>query len=109
MFTSTARRTSLALAVALGIGGATAAALPTASLARPVGGDAPAKDCKLTGGNPIRSGSTGRAGGIEYSCSDGVACQIEGGRVTRKCSHASRLTVLTGLGSARVQTFARTR
>lgn len=84
-----ARRTALAVAVAAGVGGT--AALPTVSLARPILETAKAKDCKLNGGNTIRSGSTGRAGGVTYSCSDGIACQVEGGRVTRKCSHAARL------------------
>lgn len=86
---TTARRTALTAVVALGVGGA-AASLPAASLARPILDTPQAKGCKLPGGNPIRSGSTGRAGGIEYACNDGIACQVEGGRTTRKCSHASQ-------------------
>lgn len=108
--TTTARRTALAAVVALGFGGAGASVLTTASVARPIldGPSAP-KDCRINGGNTIRSGRTGRTGGIEYSCTDGIACQVEGGRVTRKCSHASRQLGAGALGSVRAQGLDRAR
>jgi hypothetical protein len=99
---TTARRTALTAVVAFGVGGA-AAALPAASLARPILDTPQAKGCKLNGGNSIRSGSTGRAGGVTYACNDGIACQVEGGRTTRKCSHAAaaiRGTGGTGAGGS---------
>lgn len=88
-----------ALAVALAVVGAAAPSSAVlfsgAAIARPIGDLGGPKNCKL-GGSSIRSGSRGRAGGIEYECTDGIACQVEGGRTTRKCSHAARLGLQRG-------------
>jgi hypothetical protein len=95
MRTATISRRTLAVALAT-IGAAvpsTALLLPGAAVARPIGDFGGPKNCSL-GGSRINSGSRGRAGGVEYECTDGVACQVEGGRTTRKCSHAARYEVL---------------
>jgi hypothetical protein len=97
MRTATIRRPSLAVALAVvGVAAPSGALLFSgAALARPINDLGGPKDCKL-GGTTIRSGSRGRSGGIEYECTNGIACQVENGRTTRKCSHASRLGVVRG-------------
>lgn len=95
--TSNSRRLTLvALLAAAGVGAAT---VPAASVAQPVGGTAPKKDCNLLG-TRIGHGQRGRRDGVQYECNDGVACQVEGGRTTTRCSHASR--VKTDLRGVRV-------
>lgn len=100
------RRTALALLTAVGVAAPVAALAPGAT-ARQIRLDPEApKDCKLNG-TTIRSGSRGRAGGIEYECTDGIACQVEGGRTTGKCSHAARLGVVRGPYGIQIVALAR--
>lgn len=95
MRTTVIRRDALAVVVAAIAFASPASPLTGSASARQIRLDPVVKDCKLNG-TTIRSGSRGRAGGIEYECTDGVACQVEGGRTTRKCSHAARLGVVRG-------------
>jgi hypothetical protein len=61
------------------------------SVAEPIGpgSGSDAAGCKMPGnGKTIDSGSTGTdSDGTVYSCTNGVGCQVEGGKVTTKCSH----------------------
>ncbi len=106
MLTLTSRRTAAALlaAASLGSAGLAGATLPSVSHAEPVGSfGTDAKSCHLPGGKTIDSGTTGTdVGGTSYQCTNGVACQVEGGRVTTKCSHTDRL-IITVRGTRPVQ------
>jgi hypothetical protein len=83
MRTARLRRTVSALAAGFVV--SLIAAVP--SHAQPIGDPSPAKDCKTPEGIVIKSGSTGTSGGKTYSCTNGIGCQVENGKVTDKCSH----------------------
>ena len=56
------------------------------------------QSCKLPGGKTIDSGSTGTDYGSNaktYECKDGIACQVEGGKTTDKCSHTATIIKVT--------------
>ena len=62
------------------------------------GGGAGGKSCKLPGGKTIDSGNTGTDYGSNaktYECKDGIACQVEGGKTTDKCSHTGTIIKVT--------------
>lgn len=105
----TIRNRSLAalLATVGAAAGSVALLAPGAAVARPISDLGGPKNCKL-GGSSISSGSRGRAGGVLYACTDGVACQVEGGRTTTRCSHAARYGVVrTPNGSAQLVELSR--
>jgi hypothetical protein len=97
MHTFTIRRIGVALLAAASLSAATAS-LPSVSHAEPNNGSGgtTAKQCHLPGGKTIDSGTSGTdygTGGKTYSCNDGVACQVENGKTTTKCSHTERAAV----------------
>ena len=96
--TMSIRRVGIALLAAASLSAATAS-LPAVSHAEPNnGGGAGGKSCKLPGGKTIDSGSTGTDYGSNaktYECKDGIACQVEGGKTTDKCSHTATIIKVT--------------
>jgi hypothetical protein len=87
-------RSTTALLAAVGLALATSAAITPAA-------HADQKSCKLPGkGTKVSSGSTGTdSDGTTYSCDNGIGCQVEGGKVTTKCSHMEA-TLVSGGGSS---------
>lgn len=98
MSTMSIRRVGIALLAAASLSAATAS-LPAVSHAEPNnGGGAGGKSCKLPGGKTIDSGTTGTDYGSNaktYECNDGIACQVEGGKTTDKCSHTRTIIKVT--------------
>ena len=86
---STTRRTVGALVAALGL--ALAVGIPAGSQAQPVDQTPAKKNCRMPKGGIIKDGETGTQDGITYKCNDGIGCQVEGGKVTDKCSHMEPL------------------
>jgi hypothetical protein len=100
MHTFTIRRIGIALLAAASLSVATA----SVSHAEPNtgSGGTSAKSCHLPGGKTIDSGSTGTdagPGGKTYACNDGIACQVENGKTTTKCSHTERAAARTSRSS----------
>ena len=92
MSTMSIRRVGIAVLAAASLSAATAS-VPAVSHAQPNnGGGGTGKSCHLPGGKVLTDGSSGAdyGGGKTYQCDDGIACQVEGGKKTDKCSHTER-------------------
>jgi hypothetical protein len=95
--TMSIRRVGIALLAAASLSAATAS-LPAVSHAEPNNGGGTGKSCKLPGGKTISDGTTGTdygSGAKTYECNDGIACQVEGGKTTDKCSHTATIIKVT--------------